>query len=214
MIDAYLQTLDGALRGPRKARTELLVEARDSLIDAAEHYERGGLERAAAERRAVAEFGTVAEVAPDYQTELGVAQARRTALLVFVVVGAQSVSSELAWRHQAAGWHWQPAAWYGTLARLVDYAGYAVLGTALLIAVGLGVGSRFVRAGRGAVRATGLGALAACLFFLVGGLVLTVASPMRLSLPTSLTAVALSLASFAPPAWVVASATRCLRFAR
>src|SRR5262245_50362297 len=89
VIDAYIDQLRGTLRGPRRATADLLTEARDSLVDAAEAYERDGFGRAAAETRAVREFGDVRVVAPEYQNELGLAQARRTALLVLAVITLQ-----------------------------------------------------------------------------------------------------------------------------
>jgi hypothetical protein len=82
VIDAYVAELGGILRGPRRAKADLLDEARDSLVDAVRAYQDRGLDRQAAERRAVEEFGDVAEIAPGYQTELGLVQGRRTALLV------------------------------------------------------------------------------------------------------------------------------------
>ena len=36
VIDAYLDELSGSLRGPRRVTTDLLTEARDSLVDAAD----------------------------------------------------------------------------------------------------------------------------------------------------------------------------------
>jgi hypothetical protein len=67
------------------------MEARDSLVDAAESYEREGLAREGAERRAVAEFGRVREIGPGYQAELDVSQARRTALTVVFVLAAHPI---------------------------------------------------------------------------------------------------------------------------
>jgi plastocyanin len=62
VIEAYIAELDRALRGPRRAKADLLAEGRDSLVDAADSPEDGGLDRQAAEQRAVEEFGEVREV--------------------------------------------------------------------------------------------------------------------------------------------------------
>ena len=81
----------GALIGPRRAKADLVTEARHSLIDAASAHHADGLAWPEAEQLAVAEFGAVKELLPGYQAELGLAQMRRTALLVFTVLVAQSV---------------------------------------------------------------------------------------------------------------------------
>src|SRR5207244_7286136 len=81
-VDRYVAGLGAALRGPRRVKADLLVEARDSLVDAAEAYRAEGATQAEADRQAVAEFGTLAEIVPAYQAELAVAQGRRTALLI------------------------------------------------------------------------------------------------------------------------------------
>jgi hypothetical protein len=88
-IDIYITELAGALHGPRRAKEDLLTEARDSLVDATEAYQDGGTDRATAERQAVRDFGAVPEIAPGYQAELGLAQGRRTALLILFVFAAQ-----------------------------------------------------------------------------------------------------------------------------
>ena len=214
MIDAYIDELSETLRGgPRSARVDLLTEARDSLVDAADQYQLKGLDRQAAERRAVREFGAVRVIAPEYQTELGLAQARRTALVVFAVVATQTLVSELAWRSAATGWTWQPNTAYMLLAHLVDYASYAVLGGSLLAAIACGPFLRYVRAGRAFVRATGLGALATCGFFAIGGLLLTAFSPFSLSLPSGGIGLAAAAITWSLPACVIYSGRRCLRAA-
>src|SRR4051812_26337431 len=73
VIETYVAELGRTLRGPRRAKADLLAEARDSLVDAAGARERVGLPREEAEREAVAEFGAVPDIAPGYQTELGLA---------------------------------------------------------------------------------------------------------------------------------------------
>ncbi|GGV10141.1 hypothetical protein GCM10010182_32460 [Actinomadura cremea] len=79
-VDEHLAALDGALRGPARAKARMLTEVRDGLTDARDALADAGLPAGDAERRAVRDFGTVAEVAPSFQHELTIVQARRTAL--------------------------------------------------------------------------------------------------------------------------------------
>jgi len=208
-IASYVAELDGALRGPRQVKADLITEARDSLVDAAEAYEQGGLGRRQAERRAVGEFGHVAEIAPGYQVELGLAQARRTALLVGAVVAVQGLVAEYAWRSLPPHPWWRPGPGYAFVAHLVDVVGPLTVTLALLAAVGCGVGSRYIRAAR-LPRAVGAFALAVYAFFTLAGLYLTVAGPLPATL---LAGAALGpwLALFgAAPVWMVVNARRCL----
>jgi hypothetical protein len=212
VIDAYVTSLGAALRGPRAAKRELLTEVRDSLHDAAAHHESAGLPDEAAARLAVDEFGTVRELAPDYQRELALLQGRRTALLVAAAVAAQQVISEMAWRSAATGWDWHPGRGYALLARTVDYTGYTVVVLSLLAALACGVGARYVNVGSAFVRATGVAAIAVCTFFVLGGTVLSALSPAwhttTSTSPLDLTAAAITTAT---PLWMVLSGLRCLR---
>lgn len=79
-IERYLARLGSALRGPRATKRDLLVEARDALVDATQAYTSQGPDREVGERRAVAEFGDLETIASAYQAELGLTQARRTSL--------------------------------------------------------------------------------------------------------------------------------------
>ncbi|MFP8959578.1 permease prefix domain 1-containing protein [Streptomyces nanhaiensis] len=80
--DEYAAALASALRGPVRAKARLVAEMRDGLADTVAAYAEEGLPRDLAVRRAVREFGTVAEVAPACQRELTVAQVRHTARAV------------------------------------------------------------------------------------------------------------------------------------
>ena len=44
-IEEYIRELEAALRGPRRARVDLLTEARDALVDAADAFVAGGSHR-------------------------------------------------------------------------------------------------------------------------------------------------------------------------
>ncbi|MEV4509651.1 permease prefix domain 1-containing protein [Dactylosporangium sp. NPDC049525] len=215
VIDTYVTSLGAVLRGPRAAKRELLTEVRDSLHDAAAHYESAGLPGDDAARLAVDEFGSVRELAPDYQRELALFQGRRTALFVAAAVAVQQVISEVAWRSAATGWSWHPGRGYAFLAHTVDYAGYAVFVLGLLAALACGVGSRYVSVGSGFVRATGIAAIGTCAFFVVGGMALSLLSPAwhtAAANPSPL-ALAASAITAATPLWMVLSGLRCLRAA-
>jgi hypothetical protein len=216
VIDAYVTSLGAALRGPRSAKRDLLTEVRDSLQDAAAHHESTGVPGEDAARLAVDEFGSVRELAPDYQRELALLQARRTALFVAAAIAVQQLISEVAWRSAATGWTWQPGRGYALLANTVDYAGYTVVLLGVLAALACGLGSRYVTVGTGFVRATGIAAIATCAFFLLGGLALSLLSPAWQT-STASTASPLSLLTSAitatTPLWMVYSGLRCLRAA-
>jgi hypothetical protein len=147
-VDRYVAELGAALRGPRRAKADLLAEARDSLWDAAAAYQKMGLDESAAQRRAVADFGGLAEIAPAYQAELAVAQGRRTALLIAAGLVGVYASTWLEWSGHG-GWL---TTWFRGLC----------LGGALLAALarlGFGWGSRYVPDGVALTRTVGRTAL-------------------------------------------------------
>ncbi|MBV7649526.1 permease prefix domain 1-containing protein [Streptomyces albidoflavus] len=78
-VERYAVELAAALRGPAGARERLVAEVRDGLAETVAAYEAAGVPAERAVREAVAEFGSVAEVAASCQRELTVAQARHTA---------------------------------------------------------------------------------------------------------------------------------------
>lgn len=122
LIDGYVTELRRALTGPHGAKRDLVVEARDSLLDAADCFEAEGLDRPAAERRAVEEFGPVAEIAPAYQEELVALAGRRLAWLLFLSVPAVALLWALIWKvfpHQIDDWARRPD-WFVPIARALD----------------------------------------------------------------------------------------------
>jgi hypothetical protein len=166
-LDRYVAALGAALRGPRGAKADLLAEVRHSLLDATEAYQEKGLSRVDAAGRAVAEFGGPAEIAPDYQAELAVAQGRRTALLMLVGLAGLAAAAPVLWH---APWPGQPPA-DGWLAQWFNGLSLGGAGLALLARLGFGWGSRYVpdsvrltrtlgRAGLGFLALHGLAGLA------------------------------------------------------
>lgn len=210
MIDRYVAELDRSLRGPRTAKADLLTEVRDALVDAAEGYEASGLDREAAERRAVTDFGPVANLAPDFQAELGLAQGRRTAALVCAVLLAQPVTWEVLERlagHRPAGPNDRA---YQLVDALTCWSGCVSVALGLLAVLAAGIGVRVLGVRREVTRLTGLFAFAVCAIFPVLGVLSTVLSPATSALsPTGLPAVAVVLGL--PLLAVAASGRRCLR---
>jgi hypothetical protein len=97
LIDEYIGGLSARLVGPCRAKRDLLREARDGIVDAADAYADAGLDPAEAAGRAVADFGGYRQVVRPFQTELAVAQGRRTALTVAVAMPAVLLASRLTW---------------------------------------------------------------------------------------------------------------------
>ena len=146
-IDEYVHALVAALPGPVRARTSRVGEARDGLVDAAAAYRSVGYPPQRAEQLAVADFGTVAELAGEYRTELALSQGRRTLLLTAAVQVAVWLFSEFSWRlgeHQL----WSgatPSAGYRLLARAVDALQLIPAGLALCaVLVAFTVGQRML----------------------------------------------------------------------
>jgi len=98
LVEERLRELAGQLHGPAGLKTDLLTEARHALLDAVEAYREGGLAPAAAERRAVAEFGSPAQLVPGYQAELAAGALRRLALRALLVAVLLMAGGDLTWR--------------------------------------------------------------------------------------------------------------------
>ncbi|MGI5291711.1 permease prefix domain 1-containing protein [Nonomuraea polychroma] len=146
-IDDYVAELDHALAGPHGPKRDLVVEARDSLADTADALEAGGLDRAEAERIAVAEFGPVNEIAPGYQAELTSTSGRRLGFLLFISVPITVLMWSVLWRMYPADdevWRTQPA-WFSPVSRLLDIVQLAVGVYGGLVLFALGRGAKWIR---------------------------------------------------------------------
>ncbi|HEY3001297.1 MAG TPA: permease prefix domain 1-containing protein [Kribbellaceae bacterium] len=210
VIDAYLAELGTALRGPRRAKADLLAEARDSLADAAEAHEARGMDRVEAERAAVAEFGDLQEVAPGYQSELGLAQARRTGLLVFFLLISQPFVWNVAWPAISGRSPDGGEAAAVALDSALEWVGGLTMVAALLMAAACGIGVRYLGVRRGVTRATGVLVLTASTVIGGAGLLLT-AMNADAGTPAAALALAWTTAFVVVPfGYAALSARRCL----
>ena len=179
-VAPYIAELDAALAGPRRARRDLLQEARDHLTDATDAYLRGGYDRPEAERQAVADFGTVDEVAPAFQTTLAVAASRQTAWLLLAILSIQP----FIWDGPLSS-HAEPpdGLLFAILDQSVEYVGGAMIVAAVMLAVATGIGNRWFHAGRGIARVTSYVAIAAAVSIKFIGISMTLLSTGLAAVP-------------------------------
>lgn len=152
VVEDRLRELGDRLRGPARLRSDLLTEARHALLDAAEAYRDEGLSAADAERRAVAEFGSPAQLAPAYQAELAAGALRGLSLRVVAVAATLIVAGDLTW--QGSSWSDGPAppAGYQLLSASLNWIWLTALGLAV---AGLLLAARAARAERTGAPAVG-----------------------------------------------------------
>jgi hypothetical protein len=108
--------------------------AADGLADAAAAYRKAGLGADEAERRAVADFGTVEVVGPELRREIGVRQARRTSRILCAVLPVVLLVRSTAPGHAPHG-RAVLLAHLGGLAALTVLLGVAALACAGRLAV-------------------------------------------------------------------------------
>jgi hypothetical protein len=211
-IEAYVAELGRALRGPRGLKADLLAEARDGLVDAAEAHQESGLDADDAQRLAISDFGTVAEVSGDYQAELGLSQGRRTGVLICLAMVAQPVAWDV-WRLFSGGQGIAGPA-YPVIDQWVRWTGAASIAGGLLIVVALGAGTRYLRSPRPLIRAAGIFGFAVVAVVALLGVLLTAVNPATgpllgwSGLPSTLLLLGLPLSV------VAVAARRCLAAAR
>lgn len=213
LIDTYLTELAGALRGPRRAKADLLAEARDSLIDATEAYEAGGVDRGTAERQAVRDFGAVSEIAPGYQAELGLSQGKRTILLILFVFAAQPFIWGYAFRWATNTSNEDTRTGVQLADDLVENLGGVTMLVALLgvLAYWLGMRSRAVRTRL--TRITGFFALLVVAVFSVFALILTLFGTWPTATQLVINLVWTAAFIMLPMSMIAVSARRCLAMA-
>lgn len=170
LVDHHLAALDRALVGRRRARRDLLVEVRAGLVDALEAELEHGSDAVTVARRVLRDFGDVHEVAPAFQRELALSDLQRSAWLVMAVLLAQPI---LWGRVSTVG---DAGALFRSLDQLVGWAAAAVLGVAVLVLLGCGIGLRYVDVDGRMIRSAATAALGACATFAILGIVMWVAS--------------------------------------
>ena len=87
--EAYVAALDQSLVGPRRVRRGLVQEARDHLDDASTSLSGPGTTAPRRSGSRCADFGSLDQIVPAFQTTLAVAASRRTALMLFAVLAIQ-----------------------------------------------------------------------------------------------------------------------------
>lgn len=213
-VDAALDTLERSLRGPRRARTDMVREVRHGLDDAVAGYREAGLAHQEAQRRALHEFGDMRLVASGLQAELTARYGRRSALLLALVFPGLVLLWDSLWITSAVPMRpATPSA--ALLADLIDTLSLAsALGcVAALVVLCLGarqpVPLHRVTQGIGVlalVTLAGTGGLATALNLQKGA-----ESARMFDVPL---AVCVLLANLVAGAWVFANAVRCLRLGR
>lgn len=218
LIDDYVRELGRELRGPRRARHDMIVEARDSLVDTAEALEASGMSRAEAESLAVAEFGPVEEIAPGYQEELLAGQGRRTAALLFLSVPLVTLMWSLIWRFWPEIVTMSPVEhkpwWFLPVARALDIAQIltGLVAAVALVTLGRGTRRRFAPRARTVTRALGL--LVWCQLPFTTGMSIALMSAGHTGFGTYVPGVVASVLSCGMQAWQLHSAARCLALSR
>ncbi|MFF2062803.1 permease prefix domain 1-containing protein [Streptomyces sp. NPDC058200] len=81
-VEEYVTTLEVALRGPAKAKSRMVGEVREGLVETVAALTHEGVPYATVVRQAVKQFGSVDDLANSCQRELTIAQARHTARAV------------------------------------------------------------------------------------------------------------------------------------
>ncbi|GAB2573281.1 hypothetical protein GCM10027168_02790 [Streptomyces capparidis] len=209
-IAEHVAALDAALHGPERVKARMLAEVRDGLADAAADLAHEGDPGDGAARRAVRDFGTVAEVAPSFQQELTIAQARRTARAVALTVPFLIACWYLVGAaHHSRGRDVPPVAQLAAAHLGGAAAGAALLAAACLAATGA-LARRLPTPRRLPLLVAWTGTTAAVALG-VSALTLTTASLLAANWPLSLLAGALTLASHAK---LAASARACRECAR
>ncbi|WP_406863172.1 permease prefix domain 1-containing protein [Streptomyces sp. HUAS MG47] len=204
LLDAHLTELASVLHGPAKARARLLGELREGLEDATDDLS-AHLDRDEAARRAIRDFGTPEELAPGFQRELTIAQARQTARAVLLLVPLLFLCGYAA--EFTAG----PAAQLAFVP-LAGVAALAGLAAAVLLAATGRLSRRLPAPDRLPLFAAWTGTTAATALAL-SSLTLAVAAAVTSNWPLAAAGAALMAASHAHLASVARTCRRCARLA-
>lgn len=213
-VERHVAALAAALHGPGGAKARMMAEIREGLTDAVAERTGQGVPRERAEREAVREFGPVAELAPDFQRELTVAQTRHTARAVTLTVPVLALCLLLVWAAVPVGQ--QPGA-AGPLTVPLVFMAVTATGVALAALVGVaglvttGALARWLPAPRRLPGAVAWAGTAVAVAMALATLALAAASALTANWPLLACAGALTAAAHG---MVATSARVCRRCAR
>ncbi|MEU6645379.1 permease prefix domain 1-containing protein [Saccharomonospora sp. NPDC046836] len=166
-VTATIRTLQRSLRGPRRARAEMVREVHDGLADAVEGYRDAGLPLAEAQFRAVADFGDPRHVAAELQAELAARYGRFAAARMAIAFPMLMLLWDQIWAGDPATAHAQATTATTLLADLIDVLSLTAAAGSLLARARLSLGAR---RGVDPDRVTrGIGFLALCTLVSIGG---------------------------------------------
>lgn len=213
MTGDAVAVLERSLRGPRRARADMVREVRDGLDDAVEAHLAAGLSQDEAQRRALDEFGDMRAIAAELQGELTARYGRRSAVLLALAFPALTLLWDTLWLTDAVPMR-PPAPAVALLADLIDTMSMVSAVCCVAGVLVLGVGARW---GVPANRVTqGVGVLALCTLLGTVGTSLLMqfvnddgGAMYELPPVLGVTAVNTAIAG-----WVIVTARRCLVLAR
>lgn len=154
-VDVYLADLRAEIPGPSWTRRGLLREAGDHLEDATEAYAAAGYTTAEAEALALRDFGPVDVIAPGFRDTVAIGAARRTALMLVLVMIPQAFLWDDGIDLGSSGQLAAPdAGLFNVLDTIIEYVGtIGALGAAIALVV-TAIGQRWIPIGRRAARLT------------------------------------------------------------
>lgn len=218
-IDRFMTDMAGALTGPNALKKDLLAEARCGLEDAAAAYREAGAAPEDAEELAVRDFGRMSEVAPGYQRELALAQARRTACWLLAFVAVQLGWSKVRWKADGAWQGHHPGGAYLLFSHLWSWSELLIVAFAGVAVFSFGMGVRYIQAPWRLTRFLGLLTLlalaarvgASAVFVLMTPHLATGIAGQAQAMPGMLFALLATLALWVlPDGYIAMSALRCL----
>ena len=196
-VDVYLADLRAAIPGPSWTRRDLLREAGDHLKDATDAYTAAGYTTTEAEELALRDFGSVDDIAPGFRDTVAIGAARRTALLLVLVMIPQAVLWDGGLDLGASAHSADPAGGlFHVLDILIGYVGTAGALGAVVALVATAIGQRWLRIGRRTARLTAAWSLATAVVVpIIGFTMLTLSGGLTVML--ALSAIAFMATPFA-----------------
>lgn len=201
-VDVYLADLRAAIPGPSWTRRDLLREAGDHLEDATEAYTAAGYTTAEAEALALRDFGDIDDIAPGFRDTVAISAARRTALLLVLVMVPQAFLWDGGIDLGASAHSVAPnGGLFHALDLVIGYVGTAGALGAVIALAATATGQRWLRIGRRTARLTAFWSLAVAVLVpaigftmlaLTGGLTVFLAISALAFMATPFAVVALS----------------------